>query len=537
MQRSRRLIFIVTMTLVLALLASCVPTTPGAGDGQPAPGGVTEPGQTAAPAGATEVIIATPSEPVNFFMQSVDINTQMNRDGPVIYNVMAHLAWMDENGQVVPWVATGWEVSEDGTEYIFHLRDDVFFHNGDKMTADDVAFSFNLTLSNNQPLATNLLINLREAVAIDDYTVKFYLVAPFEGFPAVTTSRAGAIINRRHYEEVGAEAYNAHPIGTGPFMFESRVSGQEIVLRAFDDYFGGRPAIDVIRIRPVANVNTAFISLRAGDVDVVHLADVASAKSLTDNDPATYLTVPSSARTLTRLNTRPHLDSILRDDLNLRRAIQYAINKNDIVLGAAGGAATPLDFGAPYWFVGVPGPGSFYAPPWEGDLDIARDYLEQSNYDGQALRFIVNAGTPQELAAQIIQGQLWQIGVNVDIVPLDSGALNAAEIAGDFDLHIFSTVGSLGDVSTMNTFYAVQEHLGPLFDKWEEAQELCFAANIASGQARMDIIAELAQLVNENAYTIPVMNTDAVIAYSRNLNGVSLNPNGTWRVHDWSWAS
>lgn len=486
-------------------------------------------------ASKTEVIIATPAEPTGFFCQDTAIATAMNRDAPVIYNVYAFLAWMDESGEIVPWLATSWEKADDGLSYIYNLRDDVFFHNGEKMTAEDVAFSFNLCIAENQPLTTNLLINIKEAVVVDEYTVRLELTAPFDGFPSVVTSRAAAIINKKYYEEVGSEGYLEKPIGCGPYMFESRISGQEITLQAFPDYYAGKPSIDTVRIRPVPNISTAFISLRSGDIDVVHLADMASCLQLSENDAATYMTVSSTARAYLTMNCRPSHTSILSTDLNLRKAIQYAINKNDLVLGAVSGAGQPIDMSAPYFFNGAPDEGSFYAVPWEGDLDKAKEFLDKSNYNGQSLKLVVNAGTAEDMAAQIIQGQLMEIGINVEIAAVDSGTYNSSDIAGEFDMNIGATVGSLGDVSTLNTFYAVQENTGPKYDDWEELEELCFAANESSGQERKDLMAQIGEIVNQNAYDVALFVKDAVIAYNKDLNGMMMNTNGTWRVEQWSW--
>ena len=528
---------LLSIALILSLLTACggTPTDQsGASSGGNSSASASTAGDSSS--GGTskdEVIIATPSEPTVFFCQDGNYSSSMAKDSPVIYNIYSYLAWMDESGEIVPWLATSWEKSEDGTEYLFHLRDDVYFHNGEKMTAEDVAFTYNLCMEKNQPLTTNLLINLQSAEVVDEYTVKFTLTDPFDGFPSETTSRVGGIICKSYYEEVGSEGYMEKPIGTGPYMFDSRVSGQEIVLKAFPDYFLGEAAIKTIRIRPMANTSTSFISLKSGDVDVVNLADVASCQQLTDADIATYLTNPSTARTMMYLNCRPSCNSILKDDLNLRRAIQYCINKDDIVLGAVSGAGQPIDMCAPYFFNGAPDEGSFLTI--ETDVEAAKEYLAQSNYNGQSLKILVNAGTPEERAAQIVQGQLLAIGINAEIAAVDSGTSTAANQAGEFDLFISTTTGSLNDVSTLNSFYCVQDTMGPWYENWEELENICLEANVASGQDRKDLMAELANIVNENAYDVPLMVKDACITFNKDLQGVSLNTNGTWRVYDWSW--
>lgn len=493
-------------------------------------------GESVSASGKDEVIIITSSEPTVFICQDSTYSSAMAKDSPVIYNIYSYLLWMDEEGNCVPWLATDYEKSDDGMEYIFHLRDDVYFHNGEHMTAEDVAFTYNLCAEKNPNLTTNLLINFKEAIVVDDYTVKFVLTSPFDGFPSETTSRVGSIICKKYYEEVGSEGYMEKPIGTGPYMFESRISGQEIVLKAFPDYFEGEPPIKTVRIRPVANVTTSFISLKSGDIDFINLADIASCQQLTENDNATYITSQSTSRSLLLYNCR-ETNPELATDYNLRKAIQYGINKEEIVIGALSGEGMTIDMDAPYFFNGAPDEGSFVTIPPAGDVEKAKEYLSKSNYKGAPLQLICVSGTVEERACQIIQGQLLNVGINIEIVATDTGTNVANQKSGNYDLMLNSTTGSLCDVSTLNSFWCVQGSEGPIWPApdWETLQNICFDANVAAGQERKDCMAALADIINEQAYDVPVYCKNSCVAFNKDLQGVKINTNGTWRVKDWSW--
>jgi peptide/nickel transport system substrate-binding protein len=487
-----------------------------------------------ASAAKDSIIISTSNEPTAMFTQDAAYGSSMAKDSPVLYNIHAYLAWMNEKGEIVPWVAKDWSKSDDGLTWTFHIRDDVYFHNGDKLTAEDVAFSYNLALEKNAALSANLLINLTNAEVIDEYTVAFHLKAPFDGFPAETTSRSGCLISKKYYEQVGSEGYQNAPIGCGAYKFVSRVSGQEIVMEAFDKYFLGAPAIKNVTVRVIGNMSTSFISLRSGDVDVVNLADVASSKQLTESDIATYITNPSTARVYLTLNSRINGDSILKNDLNLRRAIQYGINKEECILGTVSGAGTVIDCSAPYFFNGAPDKGTFLTIT--SDAAKAKEFLAASNYKGEPLKLFVVSGSVEEKCAQIIQGQLMDIGLNVEINGVDSGTYQAVTTTNSgFDMALASTTGSLCDVSTLNSFYMLKESYGPISDKWEELQSLCEQANVATGQARKDIVGKMVNIANEEALDVYIMCKDSCIAFNKNLQGMLLNTNGTWRVSDWSW--
>ncbi len=482
----------------------------------------------------TDVIIATSQEPTAFFCQDGDITTNQAKDSPVLFNIYENLVWLDENGVCQPWVATEWTMSDDGLTYDFTIRDDVTFSNGEKLTAEDVAFTLNLCRDENPSLAGNLLINFENAEAIDETHVRFTLSAPFEAFVTELSTRAAFLINKSYYEEVGPEGYNENPVGTGAYVMESRISGQEIVLRARDDYWGGKPAIDTVIIRPISNVATQFISLKTGDIDVINVADVASCKEIADTDIATWFSAPSAARMTLNFNDSPG-GNRPGNNKNLRLAIMHAINRDDILYACADGEGYVLDIECPSGYTGCPDEGT--VPVIQQDLDKAREYLEASGYNGETIRIICLSGTAQEIAAQVVQGQLYEIGLtNVEVSATDTGTYTAASTAGDYDIIIQVTSSSLNDVSSLNTQYKIQDYKGPTYTRAEELDELCKAADVEiDPEARKAIWSQILTIATEEGYGMGLYSANSVMALHKNLEGVTLNPNNAWRCMDWSW--
>ena len=481
------------------------------------------------------VVIATAQEPTVFFCQDQNYASNQAKDSPVLFQIYECLLWMDEEGVCQPWLATGYEMSEDGLEYVFTLRDDVYFHNGEKMTAEDVAFTYELCMEKNLNLTRNLLINLQDVEVLDDTHVKFILSAPFAGFPAETSARVGFIINEKYYNEVGSEGYNNAPVGTGPYTFESRVTGQEVTLKAFDNYWGGKAAIENIIIRPINNIATQFISLRTGDLDVINSADVASCLQLTARDPITWISIPSAMRVNMFFNVRE--DSLLGSDENLRKAIVSAVNKQDLIDGVLMGEGAPLDMSCMPAYTGAPDAGT-YTPSLDFDVEKAKEYLAASNYNGEDLRIICQAGTIYDKSAQIIQGQLLAIGIKASVVATDSGTYTASSTAGDFEMSINGTSSSLFDWSSCNTEYRIQGTTGPIYPNGfsEILDDLCVQANVAvSAEERKAITAQIITIANENAFICPLFNSTSTSAFNNELEGVTLNPNNAWRVYNWSW--
>ena len=163
-----------------------------------------------------------------------------------IYNAL--VKYKPNTVEIVPDLATSWQMSPDGLQYTFKLRTDVEWHKGyGKFTANDVKASFERLLSpeTKSPFAGSMSM-LQEVQVVDDATVKMVLKVPYAGFlHLLTPYRAGPIINAKAVKDFGAEfAWN--PIGTGPYVFESRVPNREAVIVANEKYFDGPPPIKKI---------------------------------------------------------------------------------------------------------------------------------------------------------------------------------------------------------------------------------------------------------------------------------------------------
>jgi len=194
-------------------------------------------------------------------------------------NVLSGLTHINRDFVAQPDIAADWEVSDDGTEYTFHLREGVTFHNGDPLTADDVVFTFQRSKDPAQSIHTQVLVNVLDAVKVDDLTVRFKLARPQASFLVKTTERASGraltIVNRRALSELGEAQYGLTPVGTGPFRVAEHVSGQVLRLAAFENYYDPeRPKLEGVNIRPIVEAEPLAAALEAGDIQIVGGAPV-----------------------------------------------------------------------------------------------------------------------------------------------------------------------------------------------------------------------------------------------------------------------
>jgi peptide/nickel transport system substrate-binding protein len=356
-------------------------------------------------------------------------------------------------------LAESWEVSPDGLVIVFHLRRGVKWHDGAEFTAEDVVFSYQTVVDPEVPTPYASYFDLVESVeAVDPYTVRVTYKKPFA--PALEYWGMG-IIPKHILEgkDITKEEYNRNPIGTGPYMLKEWVTGQKIVVEAFEDYFEGRPNIDRYTMRIIPDMATMFLELKSGGLDFMGLTPP-QYKLQADTEffrkHFQKFRYPAFVYTYMGYNL---LDPKFKDN-RVRRALTHAINKQDIIDGVLLGYGTPAT--GPF----LPGTWAFNpnVDDPEYDPDLARELLAEAGWtpgegdilykDGEPFRFTVvtNQGNNQRIqAAQIIKEGLREIGVEMEIKVLEWQAMlhefidkkrfeavimGWGGLAGDPDIHL-----------------------------------------------------------------------------------------------------
>ncbi len=524
------------LVLVLAgsILAGC-----GSSNSTPASGAASTSGSqgTQGSQAKDSLNVVTYADPIGVFPLHVDYSADKTRDGVFFQQVYDTLFRLDAEGNPEPWLATEYEVSEDGLEWTFTLRDDVYFHNGEKMTAEDVVFSWETALAENPTAATSMLNGLAAGEVIDDTHVKATLSHVSPAFLNMLCTQMGVIINKAYYEEVGgAEGYAAHPVGTGAYKFVSRTSGEKIVLEANEDYWAGAPAIKNVQISIIGNISTQFLSLESGDADVVINADLSSCTKLQENSPVTWDSTGSTTRTLISFGwTKDYI----RDDLNLRMAIQSAIRKEDLLAGVLFGQGKILDIDVVTGFPTSPDEGTYTVIPY--DQEAAKEYLAKSNYDGRELEIYVITGSTCEKAAQIIQGQLAEVGIKVAVVPCDNATFSSAQRNASADMNISDNTNVWFDFCNPGASYNPDMETTFKHEEYFKDVDVIkdYYAKIAIEQdpaVRKQLMADLMSFGVENAYQIPLYASVNAIAYNKNLQGVAASPVSDFYIHKLSWS-
>ena len=180
------------------------------------------------------------------------------------------LVKFDENLDVAPSLAESWDVSPDGKEYVFYLHQGVKWHDGQELTADDVDLLRSITMRRIPNIPYYEYKDIESVEVIDDYTIKFTLS---EGIVPIGERFTTAIIPKHLLEgqDLDNNDFWQHPIGSGPYKFKEWVRGDNLVMVANEDYFGGTPIISEVKFVFVPDESARVSLLKEGEVDAIKI--------------------------------------------------------------------------------------------------------------------------------------------------------------------------------------------------------------------------------------------------------------------------
>jgi peptide/nickel transport system substrate-binding protein len=245
--------------------------------------------------------------------------------------IFSGLTRFDETGQLVPDLAEGWDVADEGRTYTFRLRRDVRWHDRTPVTADDVVFTIKAMQApgfQGSPEVADLWSNV-SAQQVDDFTVRFTLKDPFAPFLEYTTV---GLLPRHLYADALGKAmttspYNLKPIGTGPFKL-TRISSEGVTLEPNTDYYGPAPHLAQLRFRFYPDYASAVAGLEKGEADAMPYLEPQDVARLSANEKLQMYSTPDYQKysVLFLNNSIP-----LFKDKSVRQAVSYAINRDRIV--------------------------------------------------------------------------------------------------------------------------------------------------------------------------------------------------------------
>lgn len=482
-----------------------------------------------------ELVVATTAEPDVYFSFD-DRSSNTNDDSILLQNIYECAFRLMPDGSLQPWLATGYEWSEDGLTLTVHFRDDVYFSNGDHMTADDVVFSWN-NVQNATSVKSLWGRQYETTEKVGDYDVAIHLSSPYMPvLVAGVSGRSGGIVNKAKFEELGVEGYTQTPIGTGPYVLTEVKKADHMTFERNENYWGDKkPFYEKITLKFLADANTQILALETHDIDVLLNCNLSPVLKITDPDIG-YETAFAAGTMQMMLNTVKGPNT----DINFRKALQYAINREDINTVVYDGLSEITDLPIPPFFTDCPELDTLGAQYPQYDPEMAKEYLAKSGYNGEAYVLACQSGKKAEIAAQVIQGQLINIGINCEVKALDS-ASHRTLIQTDtgWDAAPYDVVQTAMDVSVASSYSNVYQLdtgtkvLTTMAD--EEMDDLVAQLNAAvDSETRKELGAKIYTKVIDQVYAIPLIYEYNVSAWYKNVEGVKSRPyTGLYFFDEW----
>ena len=388
----------------------------GCGGGEPAGEG---PGTAEAPVDGGTAVISTVSD---FDAFNELVSTDYDTNQTMSYILYMNLIQLDEDMNYVPYLADSFWMPEDGLSLSFRIREGVTWHDGTPVTADDVIWTYEMSVNPDIAYANSAYFQyVTRAVKADDRTVRFDFSAAHSDAPMDFTE--WSIMPKHLLEGIPAAEmrnapYNRNPVGNGPFRFVSWQSNQQVVFEANPDFVFGRPHLDRIVVRIIPEQTTELTELLTGGVDFMRAVPPAEMHRVEESDDHYAITYPARSYTFLVWNTR----NPLFESATVRRALTMAINRQEIVEALLYGYGTVAVSDA------MPFQWEFNEElePWPYDVEQARRLLAEEGWtdhdgdgiidkDGRPFRFTLRTNQGNDLREDIVvivQNALQQVGID-----------------------------------------------------------------------------------------------------------------------------
>lgn len=447
----------------------------------------------------------------------------------VLEHIYETLFAMSPEGELEPMLAESIE-SVDDTTYVVQLREGISFTDGTPFNADAVKANIDWVLDpdNGAPFAFLLAVGGEpaEVEVVDEYTVQISTSIPFAPLPAHLSHGAMAMISPAALEQ-GEEFLASNAIGTGPYVLAAWDRAERVVLERNPDYWGDAPAIETVVFAVVPEAGARIVEVEAGTVDVAVRVPPADIPRLEANPDVTVEITPGLRTIYIFFNvTEPPFD-----DVRVRQAVNYAVDKDAIAASLFDGAAlvSQAPF-APNIF------GYSTQEPYSRDVDRARELLDEAGIEEGASLVLYHPTEryPQDaLVADAVRSQLAEVGLNVELRTLEwtQYVPHVRREAPDNDIQ-FAMLG--WGTPTMDADYALfalfhsSEHPpgfnGAFYDNPEVDALLDEARSTLDVEARAAAYDEAISIIWEDAPWLFLYSEVQVTAIRNNVEGFIVHP-------------
>ena len=476
---------------------------------------------------------------LNADIQTADVQ-KTSKDYEVPFNIFDRLVDVevdaDGNSKIVPSLAESWNISDDGLEYTFHLRQGVKFHNGNDFTAEDVAYTFHRLLTVEGGVNTEFIDQIKGAdellagetdtlegvEVVDDYTIKVTLKEPFAGFLASISSPGVSIYDSEATEAAG-DQFGMDPavtVGTGPFEFASWSFNNQLVLTRNEDYWKGASELPGVVIKIIPDTETQSMMFESGELDILDLDYAAdSVDRFTETYPDQIVQGPRVGIVYFTMN----FNKEPFQDVRVRKAVQMSIDRQAILDALYGGRGQVEQGIFPHGLIG-------FNPDQEEikyDPEAAKALLAEAGYaDGFDMEIAADssASDTMTMALEIVSDQLAEVGINAEIKNYDESTWLETRKSGELGSFMSTWSADYNDPDNfIYTFFGNEEKTkirSINYPDTEVMERVAKARTIVNEDERLAEYKALEEkIVHEDAAWVPMFSRLHLFAVSKRVQG------------------
>ncbi|WP_299093803.1 nickel ABC transporter substrate-binding protein [uncultured Metabacillus sp.] len=448
-----------------------------------------------------------------------------------------------EGGELKPHLAESWDISEDGKEYTFHLRQDVKFSDGTSFNAEIVKKNFD-TILNNVDLHSWLgfITKIDRTEVIDEHTFKLILTEPY--YPTIqelAVVRPVRFLGEAGFPEDGDTSKGVvEPIGTGPWVLEEYKTDEYAIFKRNENYWGELPKEEKIQVKVIPDAETRVLAFEKGELDLIYgegLISLDAFKQLeSTGDYETSISEPVATRQLVINSTKEQLS-----DERVRQALHYGFNKEALVEGITSGYEEKADYILP---TNLPYTKGNDAKVIDYDVEKAKSLLDEAGWtlpkgktvrekDGQPLEVELmydSAETIQKTMAETLQAEWGAIGVKLNIVGVELTEQIQRFKDNKFDINFFSNYGAPYDPHTflnivLSEGFGFNEAISAYPNKAELLKQIAEVPKTTDEEKRQQLYSSILTSIQDQGAIIPISYVKKTAIYQKDVTNFTFPAN------------
>lgn len=453
--------------------------------------------------------------------------------GRIVFSALCDKLFdVDEKLNIVPQLATSYQWGPDNKSLTIKLRNDVKFHDGEKLDAAAVKYSIERHKTLPGSNRSGELKPVTTVDVIDPTTVRLNLSAPFAPLLAALADRAGMIVSPKAAQAAG-DKFGTRPVCTGPFRFVERVAQDRMVFERFPDYWDKASIhFDKIIYTPIVDATVRLANLRAGQLDYVEriaASDIGALRKDTRFKTASITEIGYQGITINLSNGERAKQSALARDVRVREAFELSIDRAGLVQVVMDKeAAVGNQWVAPnnpYYAKNVPVP--------KRNVERAKALLKEAGVTNPVVNLMTPTTSDAQRLALVVQAMAKEAGFDVKILSAEFATSLAAAHKGDYEAYVLAWSGRADPDGNIFSFHGCKQPQNDTgFCDPEVDAQLTRARTAGDPAERRNAYEQIAARVLKERPIIYLYHRNWLWGYTAKLSGVRYIPDGLLRVQN-----